>query len=219
VAAAAAAPGSAPALLRPGAWAGCTDCGLAGSRTQVVAGAGDGSSGLMLVADAPGLLDDRSGAPLAGPAGDLLDELLAAAGLERAAVALTQLVKCRTPGGRDPAGDELAACRGKLDAQIAIVRPRVLCPLGTLATRVLTGRPPRSERGQSRRATLAGHPCIVLPLHHPGAALYNRRLARELAADLARVAALLGAAAPAQPAAAAADLVPKGGDGDQLGLF
>jgi len=176
----------------------------------------------MLVADAPGLLDDRAGVPFAGPAGKLLGELMAASGLGLAGVALTQLVKCRAPGGRDPQPDELAACRPKLDSQIALVRPRVICALGTLATRVLTGREPRAQRGQTRRVTLAGHACTLICLHHPGAALHNRRLVPELAADLARVAALLGAAPPPPVGVLPGPELepgPGGGDDDQLGLF
>jgi uracil-DNA glycosylase family 4 len=214
-------------------WAGCTICALAASRSQVVAGEGPMPAELMLVADAPGFHDDRIGTPLAGPTGALLDDLLGAIGLARAEVYVTTLVKCRPPGTQSPAADEVAACRDKLERQIALVRPRVVAALGDLATRALAGGPHGVTQlhGQSRRAEIGGHAIELLPLYHPAAALYNARLLPALEADVRRLAELLGreVAAPVTPAAAPpsapSTATPAGGaspdpvDEQQLGLF
>jgi uracil-DNA glycosylase len=205
-------------------WAGCTICALAASRSQVVAGEGPMPAELMLVADAPGFHDDRVGHPLAGPTGDLLDELLASIGLARADVYVTTLVKCRPPGTQSPAADEIAACRDKLERQVGLVRPRVVAALGDSATRALAGGPHGVSqlRGQVRRAEIGGHAIELLPLYHPAAALYNARLLPVLEADVRRLGELLGRtpAAPAeQPAAAPAGEPEVTPDEQQLGLF
>jgi uracil-DNA glycosylase family 4 len=205
-------------------WAGCTNCALAASRSQVVAGEGPMPAELMLVADAPGFHDDRMGRPLAGPTGELLDELLSSIGLARADVYLTTLVKCRPPGTQSPAAEEIAACRDKLERQVALVRPRVVAALGDLATRALAGGPHGVShlRGQVRRAEIAGCAIELLPLYHPAAALYNARLLPVLEADVRRLGELLGLALAgrAEPPPAAPQSVPPAPDDEQqLGLF
>lgn len=183
---------------------------------------------LMLVADAPGFHDDRMGRPLVGPTGALLDELLGSIGLARADVYVTTLVKCRPPGTQSPAEDEIAACRDKLERQVALVRPRVVVALGDQATRALAGgsHGVSQLRGQVRRAEIGAHPIELLPLYHPAAALYNARLLPVLEGDVRRLGDLLGrkvaapaASAPAAPAPASAPTEPAAADEQQLGLF
>ena len=179
---------------------------------------------LMLVADAPGFHDDRLGRPLAGPTGELLDELLSSIGLARADVYVTTLVKCRPPGTQSPAADEIATCRDKLERQVALVRPRVVAALGDLATRALAGgqHGVSQLRGQVRRAELAGCAIELLPLYHPAAALYNARLLPVLEADVRRLGELLGRtpATRTEPAPEAQPVAPSAPDDEQqLGLF
>jgi DNA polymerase len=205
-------------------WAGCTTCALAASRSQVVAGEGPMPAELMLVADAPGFHDDRMARPLAGPTGELLDELLGSIGLTRADVYVTTLVKCRPPGTQSPAADEIAACRDKLERQVALVRPRVVAALGDLATRALAGGQHGVSQlhGQVRRAEIAGCAIELLPLYHPTAALYNARLLPVLQADVRRLGALLGRALVGHREAApdgVAGPPPAPADEQQLGLF
>jgi uracil-DNA glycosylase len=205
-------------------WAGCTVCALAASRSQVVAGEGPMPAELMLVADAPGFLDDSVGRALAGPTGELLDELLGSIGLARADAYVTTLVKCRPPGTQSPAADEIAACRDKLERQVALVRPRVVAALGDLATRALAGDQHRVSQvhGQVRRAEIAGCAIELLPLYHPAAALYNARLLPVLEADVRRLGALLGRVAVGRRKAAfevPAGPPPAPADEQQLGLF
>jgi uracil-DNA glycosylase len=212
-------------------WAGCTNCALASSRSQVVAGEGPMPAELMLVADAPGFHDDRTGRPLAGPTGELLTELLASIGLARSDVYVTTLVKCRPPGTQSPAPEEVGACRDKLERQVALVQPRVVVALGDLATRALAGgeHGVTGVHGQVRRAEIAGCELALLPLYHPAAALYNARLLPALEADVRRLGELLGRAAVAPAAVASAptradpdpdpDPAPQPADEQQLGLF
>jgi len=203
-------------------WADCASCALAASRTLVVAGEGPMPAELMLIADAPGFHDDRLGRPLVGAAGELLADLLGSIGLERRDVYLTSLVKCRPPGTQSAAAEEIAACRDKLERQVALVRPRVIAALGDLATRALAGQAHgvSQSHGLERRTQLAGHAVTLMPLYHPAAALSNARLLPALAADVLRLGGLLGRSAVARaPEPAPPVAVPSAGDEQQLGLF
>ena len=204
-------------------WAGCTRCALAASRSLVVAGEGPVPAELMLVADAPGYHDDRLGRPLVGAAGELLSELLASIGLERREVYVTTLVKCRPAGTQSPAGEEIDACRDKLERQVELVRPRVVAAVGDLATRALAGagHGVAQVHGQARRAVVAGREVALLPLYHPAAALHNARLLPALEADVQQLGELLGRApvARAPEPVALPPSVSAASDDEQLGLF
>ncbi len=208
-------------LVLAAEWAGCTSCALAASRSQVVAGNGPMPAELMLVADAPGYHDDRMGRTLVGPTGEYLTELLASIGLERRDVYLTTLVKCRPPGTQSPGAGEIAACRDKLERQVALVRPRVVAALGDLATRALTSgaHGVAQLHGQVRRAQIAGLEFALLPLYHPAAALYNARLLPALEADIRQLGELLGRIPVARAAAVPVPASTPAGDEQQLGLF
>jgi DNA polymerase len=210
-------------------WSGCTDCRLSETRSTVVVGDGNPEAELMFVGEAPGFHEDRQGVPFVGQAGALLDELLAGIGLTRAHCYIANVLKCRPPGNRDPLEDEIAACRGKLERQLALIRPRVVCTLGNFATKLLSGRDIGVTRvhGRARRARIGDLETVLYPLYHPAAALYNARLRPELEADIARIPDLLhhldgrAAPAPATPAAPQPAPVPDAPaeDAVQLGLF
>src|SRR5919107_3827616 len=121
--------------------AGCTRCRLHEGRTQTVFGSGNPAAELMFVGEAPGYHEDRQGVPFVGQAGKLLDRLLAGIGLTRADVYVTNVLKSRPPGNRDPQPDEIAACETYLFRQLELVRPRVVCTLGNFATKLLSGQP------------------------------------------------------------------------------
>ena len=104
----------------------CTACRLCEKRTKAVPGEGALKSGLMFIGEGPGFNEDQQGRPFVGPAGKLLEELLAAVGLRREQVYITNVVKCRPPGNRDPQPDEIAACDGYLDRQLAAINPRIV---------------------------------------------------------------------------------------------
>lgn len=124
------------AELRP-AVAACRACGLHETRTQTVFGVGDPSADLMVIGEAPGAEEDRQGEPFVGRAGQLLDLMLVAIGLKREQVYISNILKCRPPGNRDPRPEEAACCRPFLMRQIALVRPRALLALGRIAAQNL----------------------------------------------------------------------------------
>jgi uracil-DNA glycosylase len=176
-------------VLAAGARA-CTRCRLAMGRTHVVFGEGDPDAALMIVGEAPGAEEDAAGRPFVGPSGDLLNGLLEEIVLERSAVYIANVVKCRpwnhASGGRrrnrPPAPDEITACREYLDGQIAVVRPRVIISLGNTATRRLLGRPEgiSSLRGHEYRIE---HGAVLVPTFHPAAVNRRREQRRPAISD------------------------------------
>jgi DNA polymerase len=201
---------------------GCTRCRLAEGRTQVVFGAGDPQSDLMFVGEAPGFHEDKQGYPFVGQAGKLLDKLLAGIGLERSNVYIANVLKCRPPGNRDPAPDEIQACESHLFRQIELIRPRVVATLGNFATKLLSGKPTGITRvhGAEQEVTLGGSRVLLYPLYHPAAALYTPRMLQVLEEDFARLPELLGRP-PVEPAPVAPLLPPVAAEpaAVQLGLF
>ena len=176
----------------------CTRCPeLAASRTHVVPGELPAGADVLLVGEAPGATEDATGQPFVGRSGELLNELLADAGLDRSRVAVTNTLKCRPPANRKPRRGELANCRPWLEAQLQMARPKVLVTLGGTAAEWFFG--PSARIGALREAepppTHEGIPVVVT--YHPSAAIRfgPRGLPRAaLAADLARTAQLLRAA-------------------------
>ena len=182
--------------------AGCTKCALAAGRTQVVFGAGDPSSDLMFVGEAPGFHEDKQGVPFVGAAGKLLEQLLAGIGLTRDEVYIANVLKCRPPGNRDPLPEEIQACESHLWRQIELIDPRVVATLGNFATKLLSGRPTGITRvhGQEQEVTLGGRRVLLYPIYHPAAALYTPRMLEVLKDDFARLPELMGReAAPPAP--------------------
>src|SRR5207247_5697379 len=118
----------------------CTRCRLAKGRTQVVFGVGNPHAGLMFIGEGPGYHEDKQGEPFVGAAGQLLTRLLGEIGLRREDVYITNCVRCRPPGNRDPLPDELEACRPSLEGTLECVGPSVVVTLGTFATRVILDR-------------------------------------------------------------------------------
>jgi uracil-DNA glycosylase family 4 len=200
---------------------GCTSCRLAQGRTQVVFGVGDSNADLMFVGEAPGFHEDKQGYPFVGQAGKLLDKLLAGIGLDRSRVYIANVLKCRPPGNRDPAPDEIEACEGHLFRQIELIQPLVVATLGNFATKLLSGKPAGITRvhGTEQEVTLGGNRVRLYPLYHPAAALYTPAMLKVLEEDFARLPALLGPVPQTVPAGVP-DLAPVAAEpAVQLGLF
>jgi DNA polymerase len=174
--------------------AGCTRCRLSQTRTQAVFGSGSPSADLMFVGEAPGFHEDQQGVPFVGQAGKLLERLLAGIGLARADVYITNVLRCRPPGNRDPQPDEIQACEGHLFRQIGLMQPKVVGTLGNFATKLLSGKPHGITRvhGQEQETTLGGHSLLLYPLYHPAAALYTPAMLKVLESDFARIPELIG---------------------------
>lgn len=115
----------------------CQRCGLAQGRTHVVFGDGAKDAEIMLIGEGPGQREDEEGVPFVGPAGQLLDNMLEIIGLDRTKVYIGNIVKCRPPGNRDPLATEQGACMGYLQAQLELVRPKIMVCLGRIAAQAL----------------------------------------------------------------------------------
>ena len=115
----------------------CQVCELHQQRTHAVLGAGSRSAAWMFVGEAPGADEDQQGEPFVGKAGQLFNLMLNALGLARQEVYMTNIVKCRPPGNRDPHVDELASCSGYLQQQVALVKPRIIVAVGRIAAHSL----------------------------------------------------------------------------------
>ena len=151
---------------------GCTRCGLAAGRTQVVFGSGDPHAGLMFVGEGPGAEEDRQGVPFVGRSGQLLDRLLREeVGLDRSQVRVTNTVLCRPPGNRDPEEDELQACAPWLDAQLDLIQPAVVVTLGNFAARRLLNTSLGVTKLRGREHEWRG--TVLIPTFHPSFILRN----------------------------------------------
>ena len=145
---------------------GCVKCGLHKTRTQTVFGVGDENADWMLIGEAPGAEEDRLGDPFVGQAGKLLDNMLAAVGLSRRTnVYIANVLKCRPPGNRNPAPEEVAQCSPHLLQQIELIKPKLILAMGRFAAQTLleTSASIASLRGRLHR--YAGVPLIVT--YHP----------------------------------------------------
>jgi DNA polymerase len=168
-----------------GTVAGCTRCRLCEGRNKVVFGTGNPDAELMLIGEGPGAEEDRQGLPFVGPAGELLNKIIQAIDLKREDVYIANIVKCRPPGNRDPQPDEVAACRGFLEKQIALVQPRVLVALGRVAAQTLLGNETPIGRMRGRWYRIQGVPAMVT--YHPAALLRNQALKRPTWEDMQQV--------------------------------
>lgn len=188
----------------------CSACPLFRSATRAVPGEGAPTARLMLIGEAPGFQEDRQARPFVGPAGKLLDELLAGIGLRREEVFITNVVKHRPPDNRDPLPEEVAACRPFLERQLALIRPQVIGLLGRFAMELfLPGARISQAHGKPRRVG----DVVVVPLVHPAAALHRGDWRPHLVADFQALRQVLDNAASVAPAR------PKPPDAEQLRLF
>ncbi|AKT35811.1 uracil-DNA glycosylase, family 4 [Pyrobaculum sp. WP30] len=169
----------------------CVKCPLHMYRTSAVPGEGSVKLGIMIVGEAPGADEDRTGRPFVGAAGRLLTEALARLGVSRDDVYITNVVKCRPPNNRTPTREEVEACLPYLLRQIELLRPRRIVALGlTSAKTLLSLVGKRVEKiGDVRRrcfrGRVAGVEVEICATYHPAAVLRNPRLKEEFMGDLA----------------------------------
>ena len=171
----------------------CRKCNLWQSRTNPVPGEGDLNSVIMFIGEAPGRQEDIEGRPFVGPAGKLLTNLLESIGLRRDRVYITNVVKCRPPGNRDPRPIEISSCSPYLNAEIRIIRPKLIVTLGRHSSSYILNSAGMSVsgisriRGSLRKIRLFDLDVLVLPTYHPAAALYNPRLKNVLQEDFKKI--------------------------------
>ena len=171
--------------------AGCTRCPLHETRTQVVFGVGDPTSGLMFVGEAPGREEDLKGEPFVGRSGQLLDRLVfEEIGLTRSQFYIANLVKSRPPGNRDPLPAEIEACRPWLEAQLDIIDPKVVVTLGNFSSKLLL----QTKEGitKLRGRSYPFRNGVLIPTFHPAAVLRGgAQPMAQMRADLVRAKMLL----------------------------
>jgi len=147
--------------------AACTACDLCKTRTQTVFGVGSTSADWLVIGEAPGADEDRQGEPFVGRAGQLLNAMLLAIGLPRETVFIANILKCRPPGNRDPKPEEVARCLPYLQAQIALLKPKIMLAVGRIAAQNLlaTDLPLARLRGKLHRFGEADTPLVIT--YHP----------------------------------------------------
>jgi uracil-DNA glycosylase family 4 len=168
----------------------CTRCDLHKTRNNMVFGEGDPSSRLMFVGEGPGRDEDLQGRPFVGRAGMLLTKIIQAMGLERKDVYITNIVKCRPPGNRNPEPDEISECLPYLEKQIDLIEPEVICTLGNVATQTLTGM--RSGITSMRGRFYDYRGVRLMPTFHPAACLRRAATKRYVWEDIKKIMDVLG---------------------------
>jgi uracil-DNA glycosylase family 4 len=177
----------------------CTRCRLSAGRTNVVFGMGSPTAALMFVGEGPGEQEDLQGLPFVGRSGQLLDRLmLEEIGITREDCYIGNCVKCRPPGNRDPEPDEIEACRPYLEAQLDLVKPKVVVALGNFATRTLLGTSEPISRVRGR--VYPYRTGYLVPTFHPSAALRGSPIVvAQMRADFVRAKEALWRAQRAAP--------------------
>lgn len=171
----------------------CAKCRLHMYRKKAVPGEGNKKAVLVFVGEAPGEKEDETGRPFVGSAGKLLTELIELMGFKREDFYITNVVKCRPPGNRDPQDDEIETCLPYLQSQLQMIRPKIIVALGRHAARTLfklaglkwismTG-----SHGKLYPGKILGVDVKIIPTYHPASALYNPPIRRILEEDFKNV--------------------------------
>lgn len=163
----------------------CANCSLHNTRSHVVFGGGSGRTGLVFVGEAPGRDEDLQGIPFVGRAGQLLTRIIEAIKFTREDVYITNVIKCRPEGNRDPLPEEVRQCSPYLAAQLEILKPKVICALGRFAAEALSG--VKMSMAEYRRAELSYNGIRVIATYHPAACLRNPDLKKLVWEDVQKL--------------------------------
>ena len=177
---------------------GCTRCRLHEGRTQTVFGEGDANAAIFFIGEGPGENEDLTGRPFVGKAGQLLDKMIAGMGLSRQQVYIANIVKCRPPGNRTPALDEVETCTPYLLQQLEIVQPKVIVTLGRPAAQYMLNT--KLPMGQLRGRWQSWQGIKLMPTFHPSYVLrtYTEEVRAAVWSYLKMVLAELGIKMPAK---------------------
>lgn len=189
----------------------CTRCELCRGRTNAVPGHGDPGTAIMFIGEAPGWNEDQEGLPFVGASGKFLNEMLEGINLSRESVFVTNVVKCRPPGNRDPLPDEIAACRSYLEEQIEAINPAVVVTLGRYSMAKWFPNE-RISRIHGQPRTFGNR--VVVPMYHPAAALHQASLKATIQADMQKLPRIVAEVQELQTQAQVDDTEP-----EQLRLF
>ena len=171
----------------------CESCALHFSRKNAVPGEGPINSKVMFIGEGPGFHENQQGRPFVGAAGRFLEELLVNANLSRESVFITNVVKCRPPGNRDPLPDELLACGIFLDEQIVVINPLVIVTLGRFSMAKFFGNVKISQiHGQAKPVNNR----LIVAMYHPAAALHQPSLKNLIIQDFQKLPIYINQASP-----------------------
>ncbi len=166
--------------------------GLRAQATQLVMGGGNPDADIVFIGEAPGKNEDEQGLPFVGAAGKFLNEMLAAADMSRDDIYITNIVKYRPPGNRDPLPEEKKAFWPYLLKQIEIIQPQIVVTLGRHSMEYfLPGQLISKIHGEPQRIRFDDNTLVIVPLYHPAAALYNGSLRQTLIDDFIRMPAII----------------------------
>lgn len=172
----------------------CRACALCETRTQTVFGVGDQGAELLIIGEAPGQEEDRQGEPFVGRAGQLLDRMLAAIGLDRQRVYIANILKCRPPGNRDPRPEEILSCGPFLKRQIELIGPRLILAAGRISAQSLLRTDASVGRLRGRWFELGETGVPLRVTYHPAYLLRSPEQKARAWDDLVEVARRLGVA-------------------------
>jgi DNA polymerase len=163
----------------------CRRCKLHAYRTQIVFGTGNPRAKLVFVGEAPGRDEDLQGEPFVGLAGQLLNKIIQAIQLGREQVYIGNIIKCRPPENRNPEPDEIMACEPFLIKQLQVIRPKLICALGTFAAQTLLK---TEEKISSLRGNFREYQGIpLMPTYHPAYLLRNPNRKRDVWEDMKKI--------------------------------
>jgi uracil-DNA glycosylase len=195
----------------------CEDCGLCETRTHAVPGEGPPDADILFVGEGPGFHEDQQGRPFVGAAGKFLEEMLASIGLRRSDVYITNVLKCRPPGNRDPLPNEVEACRAYLLRQVELINPKLIVTLGRFS---LAWFFPRDSIGKVHGSLRRLGDRYFMHLYHPAAALHAGNLRKTIMDDFSKIPAALDKIEEAQqPALVAVGAISDDPDAEQMRLF
>ncbi|MBC8527004.1 MAG: uracil-DNA glycosylase, partial [Candidatus Cloacimonetes bacterium] len=160
----------------------CKKCQLSSTRYNFVYGEGNPDADIMFIGEAPGEQEDLQSRPFVGPAGQLFNKMLAAMSLKREEIYITNIVKCRPPGNRNPLQDEISACIPYLYEQISIIKPKIICALGKVAGNALLKKD--ISLGSMRGIFYHFQDSSLMVTYHPSALLYHQEWKRPAWEDL-----------------------------------
>lgn len=170
----------------------CTKCDLHKTKTKYVFGEGNRKANIMFIGEAPGANEDKQGRPFVGRAGKIFDDLLKSIELNRESIYICNILKCRPPANRDPQVNEVEACTPYLRAQIDLIAPKVICPMGNHATKFIMAMFPLKDKingisrlhGQIFKVTDLYGTTEIIPLYHPAVGTYNEDMKGLLMQDM-----------------------------------
>ena len=171
----------------------CENCGLSKSRNRTVPGEGNYDAQVMMIGEAPGSNEDKTGRPFAGRAGNLLNELLDSVSIKRSQIYITNTLKCRPPSNRDPQQTEIDSCEPYLALQISLINPSIIITLGRFSFSKFF---PNITLSKARGIVREWNGIKILPMYHPAAALYNPSLKPKLLQDFQQIPSLINISSP-----------------------